>query len=228
MYSLYYNQWGSANVAVGTYSLFFNQNSSNTAVGDSSLYSNTNGSENVAIGRNSLYYNTTGWGNTAVGRSSLINSTGSSNIAIGYQAGDNLTAGDTNIIIGYDIDAQSTTGSNQLSIGNVIFGGGGFGTGTTVGTGCIGIGGVQDGTDKLRVYGDVKVGTSGTNGCIKRFDGAALTGTCSSDERFKEEVTSMSGILNKVANLQAVTYKFNQLGKTTILVLRVTKYNMAL
>jgi hypothetical protein len=57
------------------------------------------------------------------------------------------------------------------------------------------------------------VGTSGTNGCIKRFDGAALTGTCSSDERFKEEVTSMSGILNKVANLQAVTYKFNQLGK---------------
>jgi hypothetical protein len=113
----------------------------------------------------------------------------------------------------YDIDAQSATGSSQLSIGNVIFGGGGFGTGTSVGSGRIGIGGVEDGTDKLRVYGDVKVGTSGTNGCIKRYDGAAPTGTCSSDERFKEDITSMNGILDKVANLQAVTYKFNQLGK---------------
>jgi hypothetical protein len=235
--SLYSNISGSGNTASGYQSLYYNTTGyNNTAAGYESLRSNTTGIHNTASGFWSLYYNQTGSMNTAFGlnagrgngltfsnfnNNSLygyaagmsLQTGGDNNILIGYQAGDAITTGASNILIGYNIDAQSATGSNQLSIGNVIFGGGGFGTGTTVGTGRIGIGGVQDGTDKLRVYGDVKVGTSGTNGCIKRFDGAALTGTCSSDERFKEEVTSMSGILNKVANLQAVTYKFNQLGK---------------
>ena len=66
--------------------------------------------------------------------------TGSNNLFLGYQAGDNLTTGSSNIFIGSDIDAQSATGSSQLSIGNLIFGTGGFGTGTSVGTGNIGIG----------------------------------------------------------------------------------------
>ncbi|HPR10500.1 MAG TPA: tail fiber domain-containing protein, partial [Candidatus Saccharibacteria bacterium] len=236
-YSLSNNTIGNNNTAVGYQSLYYNTTGyNNTAAGYESLRSNTTGIHNTASGFRSLYYNQTGSMNTAFGlnagrgngltfsnfnNNSLygyaagmsLQTGGDNNILIGYQAGDAITTGASNILIGYNIDAQSATGSNQLSIGNVIFGGGGFGTGTTVGTGRIGIGGVEDGTDKLRVYGDVKVGTSGTNGCIKRFDGAALTGTCSSDERFKEEVTSMSGILNKVANLQAVTYKFNQLGK---------------
>jgi hypothetical protein len=235
--SLYSNISGSGNTASGYQSLYYNTTGyNNTAAGYESLRSNTTGIHNTASGFWSLYYNQTGSMNTAFGlnagrgngltfsnfnNNSLygyaagmsLQTGGDNNILIGYQAGDAITTGASNILIGYNIDAQSATGSNQLSIGNVIFGGGGFGTGTTVGTGRIGIGGVEDGTDKLRVYGDVKVGTSGTNGCIKRFDGAALTGTCSSDERFKEEVTSMSGILSKVANLQAVTYKFNQLGK---------------
>jgi fibronectin-binding autotransporter adhesin len=159
----------------------------------------------------------TGYGganNIGIGLNAL-RSTGYSikNIAIGNNTGANLSSGNSNIFIGHSIDAQSSTGSNQLSIGNLIFGGGGFGEGLTVGTGRIGIGGVQDGTDKLRVYGDIKVGTSGTNGCVKRFDGTALTGTCASDERFKQDVGDMNGILDKVASLQAVTYRFNQLGK---------------
>jgi hypothetical protein len=235
--SLYSNISGSGNTASGYQSLYYNTTGyNNTAAGYESLRSNTTGIHNTASGFWSLYYNQTGSMNTAFGlnagrgngltfsnfnNNSLygyaagmsLQTGGDNNILIGYQAGDAITTGASNILLGYDIDAQSATGSNQLSIGNVIFGGGGFGTGTTVGTGRIGIGGVEDGTDKLRVYGDVKVGTSGTNGCIKRFDGAALTGTCSSDERFKEDITSMNGILDKVANLQAVTYKFNQLGK---------------
>jgi hypothetical protein len=198
-----YNSTGSWNTAMGVTSLRFNSTGSyNTAYGARAgfggIYANSNFSNNSLFGYSAGYSLQTGANN---------------NVLIGYQAGDAITTGSTNIMIGYDIDAQSSTGSSQLSIGNVIFGGGGFGTGTSVGSGRIGIGGVEDGTDKLRVYGDVKVGTSGTNGCIKRYDGAALTGTCSSDERFKEDITSMNGILDKVANLQAVTYKFNQLGK---------------
>ncbi len=44
-------------------------------------------------------------------------------------------------------------------------------------------------TDKLQVFGDIRVGTTGTNGCIKDFGGNALAGTCSSDRRFKKDIT---------------------------------------
>ncbi len=231
------NNTASYNSAFGHSSLYYNTSGQyNTATGGSAASDNSTGSWNTAMGHTSLRFNSTGSYNTAYGaragfggiyaNSNFSNNSlfgysagyslqtgANNNVLIGYQAGDAITTGSKNIMIGYDIDAQSATGFDQLSIGNVIFGGGGFGTGTSVGSGNIGIGGVEDGTDKLRVYGDIKVGTSGTNGCVKRYDGAALTGTCSSDERFKEDITSMNGILDKVANLQAVTYKFNQLGK---------------
>ena len=45
-----------------------------------------------------------------------------------------------NIVLGYDIDAPSATGSNQLNIGNLLFGTGIDGTGTTLSLGNIGIG----------------------------------------------------------------------------------------
>ena len=40
----------------------------------------------------------------------------------------------------------------------------------------------------LQVIGDIRVGTSGTNGCLQKFSGLALTGTCSSDERLKTNI----------------------------------------
>jgi hypothetical protein len=32
--------------------------------------------------------------------------------------------------------------------------------------------------DRLEVFGDIRVGTTGTNGCLKRFDGTGIAGTC--------------------------------------------------
>ena len=61
-------------------------------------------------------------------------------------------------------------------------------------------------TDKLQVVGDIRVGTTGTNGCVKRFDGTALAGTCSSDRRFKKDVTPFAPVLGQLTALQPVHY----------------------
>ena len=41
----------------------------------------------------------------------------------------------------------------------------------------------------LQVFGDIRVGTSGTNGCLKNFAGTGIIGTCSSDRRLKKNIT---------------------------------------
>jgi len=76
------------------------------------------GSDNIAIGRTAMFSassSNTGANNIAIGRTSLYGlSSGSKNIAIGYQAGDNITTGSNNVVIGgADVTATS---SDQLSI----------------------------------------------------------------------------------------------------------------
>src|SRR5688572_28682880 len=66
--------------------------------------------------------------------------------------------------------------------------------------------GVSAPVEKLQVFGNVRVGTSGTNGCLQRFDGTALTGTCSSDAGFKTRITSFPSTLNRLAQLRPVHY----------------------
>jgi hypothetical protein len=69
-----------------------------------------------------------------------------------------------------------------------------------------GPGGEPTATDRLQVFGDVRVGTTGTNGCVKRFDGNGLVGTCVSDRRFKRDITSFGPALQSVAALRPVHY----------------------
>ncbi|MEI7480001.1 MAG: hypothetical protein WCJ59_00005, partial [bacterium] len=45
--------------------------------------------------------------------------------------------------------------------------------------GKVGIGSSTNPATALQVFGDIRVGTAGTNGCIQGFGGTALTGTCS-------------------------------------------------
>jgi hypothetical protein len=78
--------------------------------------------------------------------------------------------------------------------------------------GSVGIGtpgdsnGIPTATDKLQVFGDVRVGTSGTNGCVKNFAGTQLTGTCVSDRRYKKGITPFGPALDRVAALQPVHF----------------------
>ena len=174
--SLYSSVSTTYNVAVGSYAGYGERGDYNTYIGSGSgpmstvlgngyqnvgigfqaLNSNLQNSlyDNVAIGVNSGYKLKTGDSNVLIGSytgDSL--DSGSNNILLGYSAGQNLTSGANNIIIGHNADAQSATGSSQLSIGNLIFGSGGFGTGTTVGTGSIGIGAASPTTARLVVKG---------------------------------------------------------------------------
>jgi endosialidase-like protein len=66
--------------------------------------------------------------------------------------------------------------------------------------------GLPTATDRLQVFGDVRVGTTGTNGCVKDFSGAGLVGTCSSDRRFKKNISPFGSVLNQLSALQPVHY----------------------
>jgi hypothetical protein len=61
----------------------------------------------------------------------------------------------------------------------------------------------------LAVVGDIRVGTTGTNGCVQNFAGTALTGTCSSDRELKIVTGNVSGILERFAGLQLVRFRWN-------------------
>ena len=67
-------------------------------------------------------------------------------------------------------------------------------------------GGVPTATDKLQVFGDIRVGTSGTNGCVMNFAGTGLIGTCASDRRYKKGITPFGPALDRIAALQPVHF----------------------
>jgi hypothetical protein len=62
----------------------------------------------------------------------------------------------------------------------------------------------------LQVAGDIRVGTSGTNGCIENFGAGVIGGTCSSDARLKRNIAPITGSLEKLARVQPVTYEWRQ------------------
>lgn len=64
--------------------------------------------------------------------------------------------------------------------------------------------------DLLDVNGDIRVGTFGTNGCLLNNNGAGIVGTCSSDARFKRDVTPFAPTLDAVARLQPVHYYWRE------------------
>jgi FtsZ-binding cell division protein ZapB len=71
-------------------------------------------------------------------------------------------------------------------------------------------GNVGIGTDTpattLQVAGDIRVGTTGTNGCLQNYTGTAIAGTCSSDARLKTGVQPFQPVLNQLAQLTPVHF----------------------
>jgi hypothetical protein len=99
--ALFSNTAGYANTATGSGALQANTTGiANTATGNGALLNNTTANSNTAIGAGALLSNTTGQDNTAIGSNALLINTGSDNIALGFEAGGNLTTGSFNIDIG--------------------------------------------------------------------------------------------------------------------------------
>jgi trimeric autotransporter adhesin len=117
--ALYNNTSGNRNVAVGSKALFSNEAGfDNTANGANALYSNTSGNRNVADGYNALFGNEVGNFNTAIGFRALYQNTGSNNVALGFNAGSNLTTGSGNVCIGYNVLGVGGE-SNTTRISNI-------------------------------------------------------------------------------------------------------------
>jgi hypothetical protein len=119
--SLYHNNTGRFNVAVGSNSLFTNSSGTfNTAVGYLSLNANTDGASNAAIGNSALASNTYGSYNVAAGSGALLNSnSGFYNTALGAEALQPITSGVNNIAIGfYAGQYLSQDGSDNIDIGS--------------------------------------------------------------------------------------------------------------
>ncbi len=66
---------------------------------------------------------------------------------------------------------------------------------------------------KFQVFGDIRVGTSGTNGCLQRFSGAVIVGTCASDSRLKTNIHPLRSVLKEFLQLNPVHYSWNEIAE---------------
>jgi hypothetical protein len=232
-YALNQNTMGGGNTATGAQAMFYNTTGvENTASGGGALFHNTTGSGNTATGYQPLTFNTTGSNNTASGAGALENNeTGSSNTASGLGALSANVSGNNNTALGYSAGAvnpgpnQNTTGSFNTFIGFQA----GPGTSTqlnnataiganasvsanntlVLGDPSVSVAiGADTAATKLQVVGDIRVGTSGTNGCVQGFNGGAIAGTCSSDVRLKQNIEPLSPVLDQLIQLQPVSYEW--------------------
>jgi hypothetical protein len=167
-------------IAVGLAAMLSHTGVGNVGIGADALR-NGSGQNNVSIGDASMRNSTSAGNNIALGRSALRDiTTGSSNIYLGAAtitaAFAAVTTGGSNIIIGNDAAVPSATGSNQLSIGNLIYGFGMTGTGTTA-AGRVVIGTTtDDGVNRLQVAGGVFTSALGSASAPSYALGVASTG----------------------------------------------------
>jgi hypothetical protein len=196
--ALFSNTTGSDNTAIGFQALLHNTlgssntgaSSNNTAVGSQALFSNTQGGANTAVGYNALFSNTgtpSGSGNTAIGFQALVFNTGSVNIALGQNAGINLTTGDNNIDIG---NFGAAGESDTIRIGSA--------QGATY---IAGINGVNQGSPTA-VFINTTTGQLGTQ-------------APTSSRRFKKEIKPMDQTSEAILALKPVTFQYKSDSKGT-------------
>jgi hypothetical protein len=210
-----------SNVMIGTFAgSAIDQGTYNTLVGGSAGQSTADGDGNVGIGAGALYTNATGSNNVAVGNDALNSATGSRNIALGDGAGDNVSTGNNNIIIGYQVDAPVAANSNQLVIGNLIFGTGIDGTGTTISSGKIGIATnapnvlFQVGSSSVTDGNQIRVQDANGNCVLNPGTGASQSWSCSSDARLKFNITDAAGsMLDYMSSFRIRDYQLRADGK---------------
>jgi hypothetical protein len=178
--ALAFNTVGGSNTALGDSALLFNGGASNnTAVGARALLNNMTGPENTAVGSDALHTATSGNDNTAFGYRALYNSIANGNIAIGANAGFNLTAGSGNIYIGHGGVALE---ANTIRLGEV--------------------------QERTFIVGIRGVTTGIGNAVPVLIDSAGQLGTASSSRRFKKEIKPMDKASEAILALKPVTFHY--------------------
>jgi Chaperone of endosialidase len=196
-FSLFSGTQGSFNTATGAGALLFNTADQNTAFGAATLLFNTTGSDNTAVGAAALLNNTEGFANTANGVNALFsNTTGGSNTAIGFGTLFSNT-GSLNIALGVNAGANLTTGDNNIDIGNV-------GAATEANTIHIGTQGTHAVTYIAGISDAVIVGTPVV------VDANGRLGVAVSSQRFKDEVTPMENASEAVLALKPVIFRYKK------------------
>ena len=122
-FSLFSNAGGSFNTAAGAGTLLFNTGNQNTAFGAAALLFNTTGINNTAVGATALLHNTIAEENTATGAFALSSNTeGDFNTATGAFALWVNTIGERNTATGDSAMFSNTTGSRNTATGNAALG----------------------------------------------------------------------------------------------------------
>lgn len=201
----------------------------NNTTGDENLFlgyaaGNTNGTgnNNTIIGADADVASNLNFA-TAIGAGAVVST--SNSVVLGRAATDNVGIGTTAptaklTVAGSGVAAA--TGAARFDLSNSVAGVSYFqhvgntglwqlASGTTTlmvvtPTGDVGIGNTNSPTQKLDVLGNIRVGTTGTNGCIQDRSGTGIVGTCSSDLRFKKNISPFGSVLAGFANLQPVTF----------------------
>jgi trimeric autotransporter adhesin len=205
-----------------------NSGESNTFVGQRCGWENTSGASNTFAGRNAGAYNTSGSDNTFVGRAAgYRNITGTHNSAVGSYAGFSIAAGIDNTFVGYSAGRENISGYNTFigteaghdcQTGNKnVFIGCGAGSEAT-GSKNIFIGylaGMREtASEKLYIhnsstsapliYGDFADRFVRINGNFTAT-GAGMP----SDARWKKNIEPLGSCLEKVSDLQGVSYEWD-------------------
>ena len=172
------NTTGADNTANVFFALLSNRTGNeNTASGFNALFSSTNGNANTAFGSQALLVNTTGDGNTAIGIGTLLNNNGNT-IALGANAGANLTTGSNNIDI---FNRGVASESNTIRIGRRLIHNATF------------IAGIS--------------GATVPTGVAVIVDADGHLGTVVSSERFKDNVQPMDKASEAIHALKPVTFR---------------------
>lgn len=229
------NVTGGSNVCIGTGSGQNANANNNTFVGWGTGYDNTSGGSNSFFGLQAGYNNTTGSNNVAIGNGAgYANQTGNSNVFIGRYAGWPETGSNKLYIDNSSTAAPLIYGdfsSNKLSI-NGDLGVGKLASGYKIdvagkinlNSGMTGAAIAVNGAEALwyndtyfswgyggsyNYFADkVTIGNTGSFGYALYVQGSAYTtGTwVGSDKRFKKDFESISDPLEKVLNMNGVTY----------------------
>jgi hypothetical protein len=210
-----------------------NSGSDNTFVGREAGSSNTSGYDNTFVGkeagkRNTGYYNTfigrsAGKNNTSGGSNISIgnmaggsfgintDNTGNQNIFIGESAGSKNTSGEVNTFIGTRAGKRNETGSDNIFIGHFA-GSENVNGSRNVFLGYL-AGSLETGSDKLfidnsgtpnpLIWGDFN-----TNNVVIHGGFRAIASYISSDQRWKKSIQPLESSLDKISNLQGVSYEW--------------------